>query len=309
MRYPRTILIYLIFGFLTFPLFSQESIQTKLVLLGTGNPNPDPNHYGPSVAVVVGDQAYLIDAGVGLVRRAASLSPAYGGTISALGAKRLNLAFITHLHSDHTIGLPDLILTPWVMGRNKPLSIIGPEGIKKMTDHLLEAYQEDIRYRLYGLEPANNQGWRVDAQEITEEGIVYEDSLVRVEAFNVKHGSWPQCFGFRFTTPDLTIVISGDTQPSDNLTKWAQGADILVHEVYSQSGWEQKTDFWKNYHRENHTSSLELGEIAKKINPSLVVLYHTLYWGSSDQDLLDEIQSVYPGKVLVGHDAQVINLN
>ena len=152
-----------------------------------------------------------------------------------LDLKNLTVAFLTHLHSDHTIGYPDLILTPWVMGRDKPLEVYGPDGIVEMTDHILTAYRDDIQYRLYGSEPANNQGWRVNAHEI-EEGVVYEDDAVKVEAFLVKHGTWPNAYGYRFTTPDKVIVISGDTAPCENIIEYGRGADILIHEVYYQKG-------------------------------------------------------------------------
>ncbi len=300
LQYCKTlIVIFFLFG----STFSFS--QTRVVMLGSGNPNPDPNHQGPGVAIVVNEQAYLIDFGTGIVRQAAALTPQYGGSINALNAKQLNIAFLTHLHADHTIGLPDLIFTPWIMGRDKPLKIIGPEGVKNMTTKVLEAYQEDIRYRLYGLEPANNQGWRVEAHEIQKEGIVYEDSLVTVEAFNVSHGTWPQCFGFRFTTPDRVVVISGDTSPSKNLVKWAKGADVLVHEVYYNEGWTKKTDFWKEYHQANHTSTFELAEIAQQVQPKLLVCYHTLYWGGNELDILSEINSKYPGVVVIGQDGMI----
>ena len=286
-------------------VFSTAVSQTKLVVLGSGNPNPDPEHSGPAIAVIVDSQAYLVDFGSGIVRQAAALSPTYNGTLEALSAKRLNIAFLTHLHSDHSIGLPDLIFTPWIMGRNVPLQLWGPEGIDHMARHILEAYQEDIRYRLYGIQPANNQGWKVESHEIHHEGLVYKDELVEVVAFNVSHGTWPQCFGYRFTTKDKVIVISGDTKPSDNLIKYAKDADILVHEVYSHEGWSTKTDFWQKYHQANHTSTFELAEIAESIRPGLIVLYHTLYWGSNDEDILNEISQKYKGKVVVGHDGQI----
>lgn len=282
---------------------SQES-NTKVVILGSGNPNPDPDHSGCSVAIVVNKSSYIIDFGPGLVRQASALSPRYSGPLEALSLKNLKTAFLTHLHSDHTVGYPDLIFTPWVEGRNEPLKVYGPEGIKKMTHHIIQAYEEDIRYRLYGLEPANNQGWRVDAHEI-DEGIVYKDENVKVQAFKVKHGSWPNAFGFRFTTPDKTIVISGDTKPCDNILKYADGADILIHEVYKSADYDKKTEFWQRYHRDNHTSTHELAKIANKTKPGLLILYHTLYWGASDQDLLDEISTIYKGKVVVGSDGTI----
>jgi len=278
--------------------------NTRVVLLGTGNPNPDPIHSGPSTAILVDQRSYIVDFGAGLVRQAAALTPRYGGDIEALDAKNLNTAFLTHLHSDHTIGYPDLILTPWVMGRDVPLEVYGPEGLTGMTEDTLKAYQEDIKYRLYGSEPTNNQGWRVNAHEIGE-GVVYQDQNVEVEAFLVKHGSWPNAFGFRFTTPDKVIVISGDTAPCENIEKYSLGADILIHEVYSQQAFERQDNLWKRYHSNHHTSTRELAEMAKETKPDLLVLYHTLYWGSSEQDLLNEIGENYEGKVVVGVDLQV----
>ena len=277
---------------------------TKVVLLGTGTPNPDPHHSGCSIAIIVNDTPYIVDFGPGLIRKAAQLSPRYGGDEIALDVKNIKHAFLTHLHSDHTTGLPDLILTPWVMGRDEPLEIYGPEGLKHMTDHILQAYQDDIKYRLYGLEPANNQGWRVDAHEI-KAGVIYKDGNVTVEAFPVVHGSWPNAFGFRFTTPDKVIVISGDTAPCENIVSYSQGADILIHEVYYHKGWLTKDDFWRAYHQKNHTSSYELAELVTKIKPRLVVLYHTLYWGGTDQDILNEIAEIYSGKVVVGNDLDI----
>jgi ribonuclease BN (tRNA processing enzyme) len=280
------------------------STQTKVVLLGTGNPNPDPYHSGCSVAIIVNETPYIIDFGPGLIRNASKLSPRYGGKIEALNVKNIKRAFLTHLHSDHTVGYPDLILTPWVMGRNEPLEVYGPEGIKKMTTHILEAYQEDIKYRLYGLEPANNQGWRVNAHEI-KEGFIYKDKYVSVEAFSVRHGSWPNAFGFRFTTPDKVIVISGDTAPCENMIKYSKDADILIHEVYYKKVFDQKDEFWKKYHSKNHTSTCELGTIARETKPKLLVLYHILFWGATEQDLLREIRENYDGNVAVGSDLDI----
>ncbi len=280
--------------------------QTSVVFLGTGTPNPDPEHSGGSVAIVVGTTSYIVDFGPGLVRQAAKMSPQYGGKIEALSAQNLKKAFLTHLHSDHTVGFPDLLLTPWVMGRDEPLEVYGPEGTKKLTDNIVEAFDADIKYRLYGLEPANNIGWRVSTHEFLNNGIIYHDSLVKVEAFKVEHGSWPNAFGFRFTTPDKIIVISGDTRPCQNILQYSMGADILIHEVYSYSGWLKKNDFWKNYHAANHTSTNELGEMAAMAKPGKVILYHLLFWGVSEQELLDEIHEKYHGEVICGKDLMVI---
>lgn len=284
--------------------FSDSDI-TKLVLLGTGNPNPSPDQSGCALALVVRDTPYIIDFGPGLVRRSASMTPRYGGDISGLETRNLKTAFLTHLHSDHTAGYADLILTPWVMGRDEAMEVYGPVGTGHMTDHILEAYQEDIRYRVYGDEPTNDQGWRVNWHEFKKEGEVYRDSNIVVEAFPVIHGSWPNAWGFRFTTPDRVIVVSGDCKPSPKVAEYAKGADILVHEVYSQAGYETKSPDWKAYHAVHHTSTLELAEIAKKAMPGKVVLYHILFWGSSEEELLQEIRTVYSGEVRVGKDLDI----
>jgi ribonuclease Z len=291
--------------FLTAQRDFSDSELTKLVLLGTGNPNPSPDQSGCSMALVVRDTPYIIDFGPGLIRRAASMIPAYGGSMEALESSNLKTAFLTHLHSDHTAGYPDLILTPWVMGRKEPMELYGPVGTGHMTEHILTAYQEDIRYRVYGQEPTNNQGWRVNWHEFDQEGEIYRDSNIAVEAFPVIHGSWPNAWGFRFTTPDKVIVVSGDCRPSPKVMEYAAGVDILVHEVYSHAGYQNKPADWKAYHAAHHTSTLELGEIARTARPGKVVLYHILFWGSSGEELLQEIQSIYGGQVFVGQDLDI----
>lgn len=285
-------------------VFSDSDI-TKVVMLGTGNPNPSPFQSGCSVAIIVNGTPYIVDFGPGLIRNAAAMSPRYGGNIEALDVENIKHAFLTHLHSDHTTGYPDLILTPWVMGRDDPLEVYGPEGLNNMTRHILKAYEEDIRYRLYGHEPANNQGWRVNSHEFTKEGIIYQDSNISVEAFPVPHGTWPNAWGFRFTTPDKIIVLSGDSSPSDKIIEYATDADILIHEVYYKKGFDTKSEFWKAYHKRNHTSTYELAEIAGKAKPKLLVLYHILFWGGNDKDLLNEISGGYDGKIIVGKDLDI----
>lgn len=281
-----------------------DSATTRVVLLGTGTPNPEPDRSGPAVAIVVNDTPYLVDFGPGVVRRAAAMSPDYGGDMEGLLIDRLKVAFLTHLHSDHSAGLPDLILTSWVAGRDAPLELYGPEGVADMAKYILKAYDADIRYRIDGLEPANELGWRVNAHTL-DDGVVYEDDNVKVEAFRVRHGTWENAFGFRFTTPDRVIVISGDAAPDANVEKYAKGADILIHEVYSVSGFARRDEFWQDYHSNNHTSAHELGEIASRAQPKLLVLYHVLFWGSSEETVLEEVREKYSGEVVLGHDLDV----
>ena len=145
----------------------EDAPATQLVLLGTGTPNAEVHRAGPATAVVHGERAYLVDFGPGVVRRA---NAAYENGIKALAPHRLDHAFVTHLHSDHTVGYPDLIFSPWVLGRQRPLRVFGPPGIRPMTEHLLAAYSADIAVRTQGHEHANDQGYRVDAHEFAEGG-------------------------------------------------------------------------------------------------------------------------------------------
>lgn len=288
------------------PFSSVESARTiqsgtQIVLLGTGNPNADPDRFGPSVAIVVNDTPYVVDFGPGVVRRAAAAAQK---GVKGLAVKNLNRAFATHLHSDHTAGYPDLILSPWVLERKDPLQVYGPKGIKAMTGHILKAYQSDIDIRLRGGEPSNKTGFRVIAHEI-KPGVVYKDQNVTVKAFLVSHGSWREAFGFRFETADRTIVISGDCRPSPSVIQNCNGCDVLIHEVYSEAGFAKRPSEWQRYHSRYHTSSRELAEIANKARPGLLILYHQLFWGTSEADLLREISSRYSGKVVSGHDLDV----
>lgn len=280
------------------------SETTQVVLLGTGTPNAEPDRSGPAVAIVVNDTPYIVDFGPGVVRQATAMAPSNGGSVPGLEADKLAHAFLTHLHSDHTLGLPDLLLTPWVLERDRPLELYGPEGTKSMAAHILKAYDADIKYRLYGLEPANNQGWRVNVHTVTE-GVVYEDDNVKVEAFAVRHGTWPNAFGYRFTTPDRVIVISGDAAPDATLEEYAKNADILIHEVYSVEGFQRRDPYWQKYHSMNHTSSYELGEMANRAKPKLLVLYHILFWGASEETVLQEVREKYSGEVVLGNDLDV----
>lgn len=273
--------------------------RTQLVLLGTGTPNDDPDRSGPAVAIVVGNEVYLVDAGPGIVRRAALAK--HRDSLPALAAENLRRVFITHLHSDHTVGLPDLIFSPWVLGRTTPLEIYGPRGTRRMSELLESAYSEDIAIRLNGGEPSNKTGYAVAAHDVAP-GIVYRDSNVTVTAFAVPHGKWEQAFGYRFETRDRSIVISGDTGPSDAVVRACNGCDVLVHEVYSASRLKTRKLEWQRYHHAYHTSGEELGSIAARARPKLLVLYHQLYWGDTDAGIVREVQARFTGRVVSGQD-------
>ena len=287
--------------------------ESRVVMLGTGTPNPTPERMGPCAAVIVDGQAYLVDFGVGLVRRAAEMT-ARG--IEALAAAKLTRGFLTHLHSDHTLGLPDLILTPWELKRSEPLKLFGPAGTEAMVDHLLKAYAVDIQSRQDGLEQANQVGIQVKVTEI-DEGIIYQDERVTVEAFQVNHPPF-EAYGYKFTCPDKVIVFSGDTTPTDHIIQWAQGCDILVHEVFSAQGVKRRSPVWQKYHTSVHTSSVQLGELASQIKPRTLVLNHQLFFRVPDEEgqviseldrereMIREIQQHYRGEVISARDGDVV---
>jgi len=146
----------------------------------------------------------------------------------------------------------------------------------------------------------------LDSGEYTRRGTSRQ--ILRKNSYHikiVKHGNWPNAYGYKFTTPDKEIVISGDTIPCENILKYGKNADILIHEVYYKKGFDKKTEFWKKYHSVNHTSTYELGEIAQQINPELIILYHILFWGGDEGEILKEISEVYKGKVVLGKDLGV----
>ena len=284
-----------------FGILNAQNTPTKLVLLGTGTPFADPNKSGPSLAIVVNNTSYIVDCGPGVVRRAAEASKL---GFASLEAAHLKTLFITHLHSDHTTGLADIILTPAVLDRNAPITIYGPAGSKKMTDHLMDAYKEDIAIRINGLEKGDAIAYQVYTNEI-KEGQIYKDSNLTVTAFNVNHGQWDNAFGFVFQTKDKKIVVSGDCTYSENLIKYAKDCDILVHEVYSDAGLKKRTQRWQDYHSTFHTSTYQLADIANKVKPKLLILNHQLTFGSTLQSLLDEVKSKYTGPVINGSDLDV----
>jgi ribonuclease Z len=277
---------------------------TKVVLLGTGTPRPFPDRSGPSTAIVVGDSTYLVDFGPGVIRRAAAATEQ---GIAALDPAKITVAFATHLHSDHTAGLPDLIFTPWVMGRTQ-LDVYGPAGMEEMTQHVLAAWHRDIEIRTGGLEQRPPQ---VVHGHDAQPGVVYKNDKITVTAFRVPHGSWPQAFGYRFDTPGRSIVISGDTSPSPELESHCRRCDVLIHETYSPSSTVPSMPEWKNYRLKYHTSTEQLGEIAARTRPGLLIVYHVSGRGSGpggrtpDQQLLQEIHQKYNGKVVIGHDLEV----
>jgi ribonuclease Z len=266
-------------------------------MLGTGSPRPDPDAWGPATAVVVGERVFLVDAGVGVERRLAA---------AGLPVDGVTAAFITHLHSDHVFGLPDLIFTSWVLGRTRPFPLYGPHGLAAMTEHFYAALSEDIQIRTEGLEHESRDGYRVAVREITP-GVIYDSGGVRVTAFLVNHGEWREAYGYRFDTPGRSVVFSGDTRPSDELVRMATGADILVHEVVPSDSTRhprQHSDAdWARYVRAYHTTARQLGELAARAQPKLLVVSHNGRRATAEQILVD-IRRSFAGPVVVAVDLQ-----
>jgi ribonuclease BN (tRNA processing enzyme) len=272
-----------------------------VVMLGTGTPELESARSGPSVAVVVGDSPYLVDFGPGVVRQA---SRAFEQGVTALAPPRLDTAFATHLHSDHTTGLADLALAPWVVGRDVPLSLYGPPGVAKMATHIMSAYSEDIDIRVNPPSFRPRAGAAIEAHEV-EPGVVLRTPELSVEAFPVEHGTWKHAYGYRFDTAGRSVVVSGDARPSDSLIEKARGCDVLVHEAYLKSGFEQLDKDQQSYHRVSHTSGVDLGKLAASVQPGLLVVYHTLLFGGTEAQLLAEIKQSFDGEVVIAKDLDV----
>jgi ribonuclease Z len=288
--------------------------RTFVVALGTGHPAPNPNRFGPATAVVVDRTAYLVDAGEGIWRATAKAAVAHGGRIGdALDlTKRPGRVFLTHLHSDHTVGLPSLMLSPWSYGKAEPLEVWGPPGTKDMVSRLLEAYQLDIQNRVG--RSSNDTGWRTVAHDVPAAGRVYEDDKVRIEAFRTKHANWEFSYAYRFTTPDRVVVVGGDGGPAEGLVKAVQGADVWLQEIMTEKNlpnapWggesveEKERVIWGSHMRPS-----DLAKIATDANVKLLVLYHEQnYSDPYDPDaLLKELRALgFEGAVVSSRDGDV----
>ena len=287
---------------ITSPVSAQRSppSRTQIVLLGTGTPGADPERSGPATAIVVDDTPYLVDFGPGVARRAAG---AVAKGVRALRLSNIKVVFTTHLHADHTAGYPDLLITSWVAGRTSPLEVYGPRGISAMTDAVLTAYHVDVENRLKARGEANVT--LVNAHEIVA-GIVYKDERVTVTAFPVKHGDL-EAYGYRFDTPDRSIVVSGDTSPSESIVENCNGCDVLIHEHYSMASFAQVDSQWQQYRLRHHTSTQQLADLATRARPRLLILYHRSNPGTRgasapESAVLSEMRKFYKGKWVTGRD-------
>jgi ribonuclease Z len=264
----------------------------QVILHGTGYPRPEPERAGPATAVVCDGKVYLVDAGRGVLLRLAA---------TELPLKSIQAVFLTHLHSDHTSGLPDLFATSWIFGRNTPLELYGPRGTQPAARALEAFYAADTHIRRDLVEMLPGAGATIRAHEI-EEGPIYEDAAVRITAFAVDHHPVEPAFGYRFDARGKSVVISGDTRPSENLIRHARGADVLVHEAYLPEHFDRvDTPAVAARLKSYHSSAEEAGQVASRAGVKLLVLTH-LVPGGPEKTFLERAGKYFSGKIVVGRD-------
>lgn len=297
----RSILSVLVVSFYTF-CFGQVETHKKIqldsttdirvTLLGTGDPQPTMERFGPSILVQAGGENLLFDAGRGCLQRLRQIEISYD---------KIDALFLTHLHSDHVVGLPDLWLTGWlVSGRSIPMNLFGPPGAIEMMNNLEKAFAFDIKIRVAD-DHKPVQGSKFVLTEI-EEGEIYNKNGVRVIAFKVDHHPDIPAFGFRIEYDGHSVVLSGDTRYSENLISFAKGTDLLVHEVVIAPYTVSKTDPKYPVYA-HHTTIEEAAKVFNAVKPRLAVYSHIVkLYGHNEKELLKRTQVIYPGPVIIGDD-------
>jgi ribonuclease Z len=289
-----------VLGALFFLSRSANAQDIKVTLLGRGNPRPVLSRFGPSTLVEAGNQKLIFDCGRGVAMRIYQLGIPFND-ITAL--------FLTHLHSDHTVGIPDLWLTGWVMGRDKPLPVWGPAGTKSMMMYLEKAYAFDIHIRRDVDTKLPGAGAEVIAHDI-QQGVVYERDAVKVTAFLVDHGEIKPAYGYRVDYAGHSVTMSGDTRPNDNLVKFAQGTDVLIHEVidvedYQNSGSLDTSEQSKKIIG-HHTTAEQAGVIFSRVKPKLAVYSHIV--PPDVPNVIPHTRKTYSGPLVVGEDLMTIEI-
>ena len=265
-----------------------------VTLLGTGNSPSSPDRFAISTLVQAGDQTLIFDAGRGVLQRLVQ---------AGVTAAQVDAVFITHLHSDHFLGLPELWLGGWfTSSRSRPWPFFGPLGTATMTSHLEQAFTIDIQSRV-DENPGflNASGAKIHTVDI-KAGVVFDTKGVRVTAFEVDHGAIAPAFGFRIDYAGRSVVLSGDTRPSEALVKAAAGADLIVHEVSETSDELLKTNPRLQKPLTFHTQAADAGRIFKRIAPKMAVYSHINTRGLSRDELVRRTRSTYEGPLLVGED-------
>jgi ribonuclease Z len=274
----------------------------KVTLLGTGVPTPRPDRFGPSTLIEAGDRKLLIDAGRGATIRLYQLGVPIG---------RIDALLLTHYHSDHTVGIPDLWLTGWLQShyatRTTPFRVIGPAGAKNLMSHLEQAYALDIKIRIED-EKLPPEGAAIVVHEFDNNGVVYEKNGVRVIAFEVDHGDVIKpAYGYRIEYGGRAVVISGDTRYNENVVKYGAGADLLVHEVAIVRPELASVPYIQRI-MAHHTTAREAGAIFERAKPKLAAFTHLVFLASeqtppaSVDALIEETRQTYTGPLEVGED-------
>jgi ribonuclease Z len=264
----------------------------KVILLGTGTPQPIMERFGYSTLVQAGSEILLFDAGRGCLQRLRQLNISYD---------KINALFLTHLHSDHIVGLPDLWLTGWLVSKRvTPLNVFGPTGTGEMLDNLRKAFAFDIRMRVED-DKRSEEGSKFLVNEI-QQGVIYEKNGVKVTAFEVDHFPIVPAFGYRIEYNGHSVVLSGDTRYSENVIKFAKGADLLIHEVAIAPDTLSKSD--PQYHiLMHHTTPEQAAKVFNAVHPKLAVYSHIVkIQGRTEEDIMKKTKAIYPGEAIMGED-------
>ena len=269
----------------------------ELTLLGTGTPNPSSVRAGPSQLIKIGNASVLVDCGSGICRRLLE---------AGSGAQDIDLLFVTHMHSDHTIDLAHLLIEGWRMYRTKPIKIIGPTETRSFVERLIHAFEVDIRLR-HLEERVGPELMHVEVVEVGH-GDTYQGDGWQLTTIEVEHGYVKPALGFVFEEDHKKLVISGDTTPCQAVSDAAKGADVLVHEL-SQARRDndphlmdmEKVPLLRRRIMESHTCPHGLGPIAETSGVPKLILSHLP--PEPDEDWVREtIGSTYKGEVVFGHD-------
>jgi ribonuclease Z len=290
------ILLLTAIGFVA-PAFSQT---LKVTLLGTGYPRPVMERFGPSILVEAGQEKLLFDCGRGATQRLYQLHVPFS---------EMTALFLTHLHSDHIVGIPDFYLTGWIFGRSTPLRVWGPAGTVAMMSHLEQAYEFDIHVRRDVDEKLPAQGVVVVAKDI-EEGVVYQHDDLKVTAFVVDHAPVKPAFGYRVDYAGHSVVLSGDTRFNENLIRFAQGTDVLIHEVLDPEAYRASDHLYSDEQKQrvidHHTTPEQAGTVFSRVKPRLAVYSHVVPFDA--QDLVAHTRKTYSGPLEVGEDLMSIEI-
>jgi len=272
----------------------------KVTLLGTGTPLPVMDRFGPSILIEAGEQKFIFDAGRGALQRLMQINVKYSDVQGV---------FFTHLHSDHTVGFPDLWLTGWLTNlRETPLQVWGPKGTRAMTANLERAFEFDIKFRISD-DKAPPEGVVIRAVDI-KEGVVYEKNGVKITAFEVDHAPVKPAFGYRIDYAGRSVVLSGDTRYSENLIRYSKGVDLLIHEVASPEALarlKRSADHDKTIIA-HHTTPEQAAQIFSLTKPRMAIYSHIVPPTATVQDIISLTRKTYAGAVELGEDLMVIEV-